>query len=237
MPGPDGSRHPCRRRDHAEEFLDGDDGGNRRAQIHHRLVLADAAIARSDWATANRLTREALVTAPSRTGRPPASRVGGSPRATAVHGSTPVTGPYRDLTPAEQRVLQLLATHFTLGEIADHLLRVTQHRQDTHGVDLSQAQRLRPERGDRAGEPNSDCSTRGSDERVVPSPLADRGRPSTWPRSETVTNRASAAVAPIVATVLPSVDAMADDGGGAHHCGGAGNGGADNTSADGSCGS
>jgi hypothetical protein len=47
----------------------------------------------------------------------------------------------------------------------------------------------------------------------------------------------SATVAPIVATVLPSVDAVADDSGGAHHCGGAGDRGADNTSAHGSCGS
>ena len=40
--------------DHAEELIS-DTVGAVRAQIHHRLVLADAAIARSDWSTANRL--------------------------------------------------------------------------------------------------------------------------------------------------------------------------------------
>jgi hypothetical protein len=47
----------------------------------------------------------------------------------------------------------------------------------------------------------------------------------------------SATVAAVVATVLPSVDAVADDSGGTHHCGGTGDGGADDTSAHGSCGS
>jgi LuxR family maltose regulon positive regulatory protein len=117
---------------HAEELIK-DTLGAARAQIHHRLVLADAAIARSDWTTANRLVREA------------SSQLHLEPDARLLHewadrlaqrcARQTATRYQPDLTPAEQRVLQLLATHFTLGEIAEHLY-VSRNTVKTHTVSI-----------------------------------------------------------------------------------------------------
>jgi LuxR family maltose regulon positive regulatory protein len=118
--------------DHAEVLLI-DTVGTPRAQIHHRLVLADAAIDRSDWATANRLVREA------------AAHLHLEPDARLLHewvdrlaqrcARQAARRHQPDLTPAEQRVLLQLATHFTLGEIADHLY-VSRNTVKTHTVSI-----------------------------------------------------------------------------------------------------
>lgn len=117
---------------HAEELIK-DTLGAARAQIHHRLILADAAIARSDWTTANRLIREA------------SSQLHLEPDATMLHEWADRLAQRCarqtskrieiNLTPAEQRVLQQLATHFTLGEIAEHLY-VSRNTVKTHTVSI-----------------------------------------------------------------------------------------------------
>lgn len=118
---------------HAESLLDGVDGIHFRAQIHHRLVLADAAIGRGDWTTADRLVRVA------------SSRLSFEPDAVLLHEWTrrlrqrcaAHSGLVRrvDLTAAEQRVLEKLASHYTLGEIADHLY-VSRNTVKTHTVSI-----------------------------------------------------------------------------------------------------
>ena len=53
------------------------------------------------------------------------------------------------LTTAELRLLPLLRTHLTLGEISRTALRLPKHRQVPRSFDLRQARRLVPRRGDR----------------------------------------------------------------------------------------
>jgi LuxR family maltose regulon positive regulatory protein len=104
-----------------------------RAQIHYRLILADAAIARNDWPTANRVVREAVALLPL------------EPDAAMLHewadhlvqrcARRTTSGTQVDLTPAERRVLEQLASHYTLGEIADHLY-VSRNTIKTHTVSI-----------------------------------------------------------------------------------------------------
>jgi LuxR family maltose regulon positive regulatory protein len=117
---------------HAENVIR-DLDGVARAQIHYRLILADAAIARNDWPTANRLVREAVALLPL---EPDAAMLhewaDHLVQRCARHAAKRIEP---DLTPAEQRVLQQLATHFTLGEIADHLY-VSRNTVKTHTVSI-----------------------------------------------------------------------------------------------------
>ena len=103
-----------------------------RSQIHHNLILADAALIRGDNASAFRLLRTAHARLPAepdavvlhewvaRTAR----------RCSNVNGTPPV-----ELTPAEHRVLEQLATHRTLAEIGDHLY-VSRNTVKTHTVSI-----------------------------------------------------------------------------------------------------
>jgi LuxR family maltose regulon positive regulatory protein len=118
--------------DHAEGLIS-DAVGPVRAQIHHRLVLADAAIARNDWPRANRL----VGTASSQLHLEPEARLlhEWSDRLSQRCARQATKRNQPDLTPAEQRVLHQLATHFTLGEIADHLY-VSRNTVKTHTVSI-----------------------------------------------------------------------------------------------------
>jgi LuxR family maltose regulon positive regulatory protein len=104
-----------------------------RAHIHYRLILADAAVARNDWPTANRLVREAVALLPL---EPDAAMLHEwADRLAQRYARQTATRYQPDLTPAEQRVLQSLATHFTLGEIAEHLY-VSRNTVKTHTVSI-----------------------------------------------------------------------------------------------------
>ena len=125
---------------HAEAVLN-DTVGAARAQIHHRLVLADAAIARNDWATAYRLVREAS----SQLHLEPDARMlheWAEPRRATLCTADCEANPTR---PHAGGTAGAATARHPLHPGRDRRppLRVTQHRQDTHRVDLSQARRVR----------------------------------------------------------------------------------------------
>ena len=125
--------HSLRASMHAEVVI-GDTVGVIRAQIHHRLVLAEAAITRNDWDTANRLVRAWSRRSSTSNPTPGCSTSGRSAWSNAAH-----VRPRGDTSPTSRRqndrVLQQLATHFTLGEIADHLY-VSRNTVKTHTVSI-----------------------------------------------------------------------------------------------------
>ena len=118
--------------EHVEHLLGTMNTVHLRSQIHHNLILADAALIRGDNASAFRLLRTAHARLPAepdavvlhewvaRTAR----------RCSNVNGTPPV-----ELTPAEHRVLEQLATHRTIAEIGDHLY-VSRNTVKTHTVSI-----------------------------------------------------------------------------------------------------
>lgn len=118
--------------DHVEHLLGTMDTVHLRSQIHHNLILADAALIRGEQATAFRLLRAAQEKLP---GEPDAvvlhewaARI--ARRCSNANGALTV-----ELTPAEHRVLEQLATHRTLAEIGDHLY-VSRNTVKTHTVSI-----------------------------------------------------------------------------------------------------
>ena len=118
--------------EHAEQLLGTLDIVAVRSQIHHNLILADAALIRGEHAAALRLLRTAQSRLP---GEPDAvvlhewaARI--ARRCSSANGALPV-----ELTPAEHRVLEQLATHRTLAEIGDHLY-VSRNTVKTHTVSI-----------------------------------------------------------------------------------------------------
>ena len=118
---------------HADTLLDSVDALHSRSQIHHRLVLAEAALVRHDAAEARAQLREAKRRLPF---EPDAvvlhewcERL--DRRCVGHHGS----GPDIDITPAELRVLEQLATHRTLAEIGRNLY-VSRNTVKTHTVSI-----------------------------------------------------------------------------------------------------
>ena len=118
--------------EHAEHLLGTLDIVAVRSQIHHNLILADAALIRGEHAAALRLLRTAQIRLP---GEPDAvvlhewaARI--ARRCSNANGALPV-----ELTPAEHRVLEQLATHRTLAEIGDHLY-VSRNTVKTHTVSI-----------------------------------------------------------------------------------------------------
>ena len=118
--------------EHLEYLLGTVDTVHDRSRIHHHLILADAALIRGEPSTARRLLRVAQERLP----RDPdavvlrewAERI--ARRCSDTRGAAPV-----DLTPAEHRVLEQLATHRTLAEIGDHLF-VSRNTIKTHTVSI-----------------------------------------------------------------------------------------------------
>ncbi len=123
------------------EMLIGDTVGTSRALIHHRLVLADAAIARNDWPAANRLVRDA------------SSHLHLEPDARMLHEwadrlaqrcARQAARRHRARSHARGTACAATARHpLHPGRDRRPPLRVTQHRQDPHRVDLSQTRRVR----------------------------------------------------------------------------------------------
>jgi LuxR family maltose regulon positive regulatory protein len=119
--------------DHAEHLASTLRTVHARGWIHQHLILADAAIARGDWSAASRLHREAQ------------GRLHLQPDAVVLHewaaridrrcSAHQALGHRLELTPAEQRVLEQLATHRTLAEIGDHLY-VSRNTVKTHAVSI-----------------------------------------------------------------------------------------------------
>ncbi len=123
------SRHTS---DHVEHLLGTMDTVHVRSHIHHHLILADAALIRGEHAAASRLLRAAQI------------RLPGEPDAVVLHEwaariarrcSNAGGAPTVELTPAEHRVLEQLATHRTLAEIGDHLY-VSRNTVKTHTVSI-----------------------------------------------------------------------------------------------------
>ena len=119
--------------EHAGTLLTSADSVHVRAHISHNLVLAEAAILRSDWREAERLVKLAEQRLP---GEPDAvvlhdwrDRI--AARCATRHG----LGHMIDLTAAERRVLEQLATHRTLAEIGEHLY-VSRNTVKTHTVSI-----------------------------------------------------------------------------------------------------
>jgi LuxR family transcriptional regulator, maltose regulon positive regulatory protein len=118
--------------DHVEYLLGTMDTVHLRSQIHHNLILADAALIRGEHAAASRLLRTAQARLPE---EPDAvvlhewvARI--ARRCANAMDAQPV-----ELTPAEHRVLEQLATHRTLAEIGDHLY-VSRNTVKTHTVSI-----------------------------------------------------------------------------------------------------
>ncbi len=118
--------------DHAEYLVGTMDTVHVRSRIHIHLILADAALVRGDDATARRLLRYAH------------ERLSAEPDAVVLHQwaertakrcATRNGAPSIELTRAEHRVLEQLATHRTLSEIGDHLY-VSRNTVKTHTVSI-----------------------------------------------------------------------------------------------------
>ena len=118
--------------DHVEYLLSTMDTVHVRSRIHHHLILADAALVRGETDRARRLLRYAQERLPE------------EPDAVVLHRwaaridqrcSTRDRRPAAELTPAEHRVLEQLATHRTLSEIGDHLY-VSRNTVKTHTVSI-----------------------------------------------------------------------------------------------------
>ncbi len=118
--------------EHVEYLLGTVDTVHDRSQIHHHLILADAALVRGEQSTAHRLLRAAQRHLPSDPDavvlQEWAERI--ARRCSIDHGARAV-----ELTPAEHRVLEQLATHRTLAEIGDHLY-VSRNTVKTHTVSI-----------------------------------------------------------------------------------------------------
>ena len=117
---------------HVEYLLSTLDTVQTRARIHYHLILADAALERREHATALRLLRYAQ------------DRLSVEPDAVLLHRwveriaercALRDTNPRVELTAAEHRVLEQLATHRTLSEIGDHLY-VSRNTVKTHTVSI-----------------------------------------------------------------------------------------------------
>ncbi len=118
--------------EHVERLLGTLDAVVSRAQIHHHLILADAALIRGEHVSALRLLRTAQDRLPL------------EPDAVVLHEwaeridrrcSKAIGTHAVELTPAEHRVLEQLATHRTLAEIGDHLY-VSRNTVKTHTVSI-----------------------------------------------------------------------------------------------------
>ena len=123
------SRHTS---EHVEHLLSTLDAVATRSHVHHNLILADAALIRGEHAAAFRLLRAAQDKLPL------------VPDAVVLHEwaerierrCSKATGARAvELTPAEHRVLEQLATHRTLAEIGDHLY-VSRNTVKTHTVSI-----------------------------------------------------------------------------------------------------
>jgi LuxR family maltose regulon positive regulatory protein len=118
--------------EHVEHLLGTLDTVTVRAQIHHNLILADAALIRGEHASASRLLRTAQAGLPD---EPDAVVLHEWAARIARRCSNAKDAPPVELTPAEHRVLEQLATHRTLAEIGDHLF-VSRNTVKTHTVSI-----------------------------------------------------------------------------------------------------
>ncbi len=118
--------------EHVERLLGTLNAVVARAHVHHNLILADAALIRGEPALAFRLLRTAQDWLPL------------EPDAVVLHQwaeridrrCSKATGADGvELTPAEHRVLEQLATHRTLAEIGEHLY-VSRNTVKTHTVSI-----------------------------------------------------------------------------------------------------
>ncbi len=118
--------------DHVEYLADTLNRVHTRAQIHQHLILADAALVRGEIATALRLLRHAQDRLPA---EPDALVLHQWAQRTAQRCASRNASTTIDLTPAEHRVLEQLATHRTLSEIGDHLY-VSRNTVKTHTMSI-----------------------------------------------------------------------------------------------------
>ena len=118
--------------DHVEYLLSTMDTVHVRSRIHHHLILADAALARGENPTALRLLHYAEERLP---GEPDAVVLHQWARRIAQRCASRSATAIVELTPAEHRVLEQLATHRTLSEIGDHLY-VSRNTVKTHTVSI-----------------------------------------------------------------------------------------------------
>lgn len=114
---------------HASELLERADELHSRSHLFHNLVLADAAMRRSDWKAAARHLRIAKNRLPH---EPDAVVLRDRHAQLAQrYASRHDHGVVLELTSAEQRVLEQLASHRTLSEIGEYLF-VSRNTVKTH---------------------------------------------------------------------------------------------------------
>ena len=118
--------------EHVEHLLGTMDTVHLRSQIHHTLILADAALIRGEHASARRLLHTAEARLPD---EPDAVILHEWAARVARRCSNALDAAPVELTPAEHRILEQLATHRTLAEIGDHLF-VSRNTVKTHTVSI-----------------------------------------------------------------------------------------------------